>query len=137
MEKLESVLRFDKYIVDEVVFKTNPEFNPTDDKLKINFSIKKDVKHKDNGQVVVSLQVNIFEKANEKNYPFEMMVQLRGFFTMSDPTINLDSNAIAILYPYIRSIVSVYTSSINVPPLILPVINVNALIEQLENEKSE
>ena len=56
---------------------------------------------------------------------------------MSDPTINLDSNAIAILYPYIRSIVSVYTSSINVPPLILPVINVNALIEQLENEKSE
>lgn len=137
MEKLESVLRFDKYIVDEVVFKTNPEFNPTDDKLKINFSIKKDVKHKDNGQMVVSLQVNIFEKANEKNYPFEMMVQLRGFFTMSDPTINLDSNAIAILYPYIRSIVSVYTSSINVPPLILPVINVNALIEQLENEKSE
>ena len=87
--------------------------------------------------MVVSLQVNIFEKANEKNYPFEMMVQLRGFFTMSDPTINLDSNAIAILYPYIRSIVSVYTSSINVPPLILPVINVNALIEQLENEKSE
>ena len=137
MEKLESVLRFDKYIVDEVVFKTNPEFNPTDDKLKINFSIKKDVKHKDNGQMVVSLQVNIFEKANEKNYPFEMMVQLRGFFTMSDRTINLDSNAIAILYPYIRSIVSVYTSSINVPPLILPVINVNALIEQLENEKSE
>ena len=66
MEKLESVLRFDKYIVDEVVFKTNPEFNPTDDKLKINFSIKKDVKHKDNGQMVVSLQVNIFEKANEK-----------------------------------------------------------------------
>ena len=137
MEKLESVLRFDKYIVDEVVFKTNPEFNPTDDKLKINFSIKQDVKHKENGQMVVSLQVNIFEKANEKNYPFEMMVQLRGFFTMSDPTINLDSNAIAILYPYIRSIVSVYTSSINVPPLILPVINVNALIEQLENEKSE
>lgn len=137
MEKLESVLRFDKYIVDEVVFKSNPDFNPTDDKLKINFSIKKNVEHKNNGEMIVSLQVNIFEKANEKNYPFEMMVQLRGFFTMSDSTINLDSNAIAILYPYIRSIVSVYTSSINVPPLILPVINVNALIEQLENEKSE
>lgn len=137
MEKLESVLRFNKYIVDEVVFKSNPNFNPTDDKLKIDFSIKKNVEHRSNGEMIVSLNVNIFEKANEKNYPFEMMVKLRGFFTMSDSTINLDSNAIAILYPYIRSIVSVYTSSINVPPLILPVINVNALIEQLENEKSE
>ena len=85
------------------------------------------------GKLVFENNLQIFKK----NYPFEMMVQLRGFFTMSDPTINLDSNAIAILYPYIRSIVSVYTSSINVPPLILPVINVNALIEQLENEKSE
>ena len=137
MEKLESVLRFNKYIVDEVVFKSNPNFNPTDDKLKIDFSIKKNVEHRSNGEMIVSLNVNIFETANEKKYPFEMMVKLRGFFTMSDSTINLDSNAIAILYPYIRSIVSVYTSSINVPPLILPVINVNALIEQLENEKSE
>lgn len=137
MEKIESVLRFDKYIVEEVAFKLNSNFNPTDDKLKVNFSISRSVEHKENGQMIVELRVNIFEKANEKNYPFEMMVQLKGFFTVSDSNINLEANAVAILYPYIRSIVSMYTSSINVPPLILPVINVNAYIEQLENEKSE
>lgn len=33
------------------------------------------------------------------------------------------------MYPYIRSVVSTYTSMANVPPLMLPVINVNKYLE--------
>ena len=66
-----------------------------------------------------------------------MMVKITGFFHLSDSTINLEANAIAILYPYVRSIVSIYTSNINVPQLMLPVINVNALIEKLERENEK
>lgn len=39
------------------------------------------------------------------------------------------SNAMAILYPYIRAIVSSYTSLANIPPLTLPTINMQKYLE--------
>lgn len=137
MGKIESVLRFDRYEVKEVSFKTNENFERTNEPLKISFSIHKDVQHDSDGKMVVTLIVNIFENAEKNNYPFEMILKISGFFINNDDSINLDANAIAILYPYVRSIVSVFTSSVNVPQLILPVINVNALIEQIENSKED
>lgn len=137
MEKIESVLKFDKYEVKEVSIKSNENFVRTNEPLKISFSIHKDVQHNTKGKMVVTLMVSIFENAEQNNYPFEMTLKISGFFINNDDSINLDANAIAILYPYVRSIVSVFTSSVNVPQLILPVINVNALIDQIENSKED
>ena len=51
-----------------------------------------------------------------------MIVKLTGYFTEenNDENINFEPNAIAILYPYVRSIVSIYTINSNVNGLILP-----------------
>ena len=85
-------------------------------------------------QNIVDLDVRIFED-NEK-YPFYMKVVLRGFFTIenNEDNINFEPNAIAILYPYIRSIVSTYTANANIMPLTLPVINVNKLLKDKEKD---
>jgi len=54
------------------------------------------------------------------DYPFEIKVKILGIF---------ETNVIAILYPYVRAIISTYTAQANVPALILPPINVNSLMK--------
>ncbi len=130
-----SILRFNQYVVDEISFKNNENFIKKDEKMSIIFNIEKDVKKTENN-IEVKLMTTIFKEAEKNNYPFEMKVVLTGYFTVenNEKNINFEPNAIAILFPYIRAIVSTYTASANVPPLILPAINVNKLIE--DNEKT-
>jgi len=136
MEGINSVLIFKKYIVNKVIFEKNENYNFKDGE-KIRFKVKDEVK-KEKNKMEVKLIVNIFENSKENNYPFEMEVQVTGFFEIESDNEKLDfiPNAIAILYPYIRAIVSTYTALSNVNSLILPTINVNAMLEkQKENKK--
>ena len=130
MDKFKSKLIFNKYIVKEIKFKYNENFK--EKPVEILFDIKKNIQY-DNNKMNVDLKVNVFEESDK--YPFYMSVTRRGFFTIEDNNekINFEPNAIAILYPYIRSIVSTYTAEANIMPLILPVINVNKLLKDEEN----
>ena len=130
MERLENMLIFKKYTVDEVIFKRNENYDSAQ-KTRIEFSIDKEVRRKDN-QMIVNLITRVFENCEEKNHPFEMTIEITGYFEIENEgkDINFEPNAIAILYPYIRAIVSTYTASANINPLILPAINVNALFNK-------
>ncbi len=132
MDKYKSKLIFNKYIVKEIKFEYNENFK--EKPVEIVFDINKDINYI-NKEMIIDLKVDIFEK-NDK-YPFYMSVSIRGFFTVenNDENINFEPNAIAILYPYIRSIVSTYTAEANIMPLILPVINVNKLL--IDKDKNE
>ena len=61
-----------------------------------------------------------------------LFVKMIGYFKLEgDGDINrYRNNALAIMYPYIRSLVTGYTANSNVTPLILPVINVNAMFNK-------
>ena len=101
MKEINSILKFNNYVVNEIRFKNN----------------------------------EIFKDAEKNNYPFEMTVSLTGKFECEgEEPEKFSKNAIAILYPYVRAIVSTYTANANVNALILPAINVNKLIE--EDEKN-
>ena len=132
MDKYKSKLIFNKYIIKEIEFKYHEEFK--EKPIDILFDIDKETKYIANKNMIVDLDVRIFED-NEK-YPFYMKVVLRGFFTIenNEDNINFEPNAIAILYPYIRLIVSTYTANANIMPLTLPVINVNKLLKDKEKD---
>lgn len=134
MEKYKSKLRFNKYVVNEVNFKNNDNFKPQP--VTIDFSIYKNIEREENN-MKVELVTKVFENAEENNFPFEMIVKLTGYFTEenNDENINFEPNAIAILYPYVRSIISIYTINSNVNGLILPAINVNNVIKDLDSIK--
>ena len=85
----------------------------------------------------ITLIVDIFKDALKNNYPFEMEVSVTGFFEISDNTgkFNFEPNAIAILYPYVRAIVSNYTINANIGAVVLPAINVNEMLKQEEDKK--
>lgn len=133
MGEYKSVLKFEKYIVDEIHFKCNKNYEEPEDGISIKMQITPKVEL-NKEKMKVTLSCNIFDGAEENNYPFEMSISLTGMFsTQGEKTEVFVKNAIAILFPYIRAIVSTYTASANVPPLILPAINVNKLIENTKN----
>lgn len=134
MEKYNSVLKFNRYIVNEIRYKTNKEFKDSNEGTSVDINIIPKIDIKDN-DMNITLVTNIFNNALENNYPFEMQIDITGnFSTEGDSPDKFVRNAIAILYPYVRAIVSTYTAAANVNALILPAINVNKLIEDQEKK---
>jgi|LGOV01.1.fsa_nt_gb preprotein translocase subunit SecB len=90
---------------------------------------------------LVTLKTTIFENAEENNCPFTMMVVISGIFefTNKESIRNelLEQNAIAILFPYVRAIVSTYIANANIPPLILPTVNVVKMMEDDKNKQTD
>lgn len=130
MEKFISKLIFDKYIVNKVIFNNNVNYDISK-AIDLDFNINKKIK-KNNDSMEVELTTKIFSEAIKNNFPFEMEIVITGFFSIqnNEDNINFEPNAIAILYPYVRAIVSTYTASANINPLILPAININKLMEE-------
>ncbi|MEA1975716.1 MAG: protein-export chaperone SecB [Bacillota bacterium] len=138
---IKSDLKFRQYIVDYVRFETNYNYNydSEDDKIGINFNIDREVQEIGDDLYAVSLIVDIFDDPKEENYPFTMNLKLTGIFELESDIENsndlLEKNAIAILFPYVRALVSNYTANANVEPLILPPINVIKMVENNKKHK--
>lgn len=135
--KINSILRFDNYIVDRAVFKNNPKFEG--DEIDIQFDIEPQFQiSEEKDSMIVVLEVDIFKDAIQNNYPFEMSIALVGMFQLEGMDDNIEKfkmNAVAILYPYVRSLVTSFTANSNITPLILPTINVNKLIKEKINSE--
>ena len=127
----ESKLIFKKYIVKDIMFEYNEEY--TENTAKLDFDINQSIEYIEKN-MIVTLAVNICNNSVENNYPFKMSVVVTGFFEIekNEENINYEPNAIAILYPYVRALVTNYTANANIMPVVLPAINVNKL---LGNEK--
>lgn len=124
-----SSLRFENYKVNKIEFKANEiEQQKQVWNLKFNISNTTEVNEEKN-RMKITLAVNIFEGVEDA--PFNMNIEISGFFELvgEDNIIRYEANAIAIMYPYLRAIVSTYTASANVSPVILPAINVNAMLK--------
>lgn len=139
MESFKSDLTFEDYTVEKIEFYNNLNFNSKED-IKIDLDIDSSVTFSDdNRSFLLKLTVELFKDAVKNNYPFSMNLSIIGMFrldTDNKEKINTfaEVNGVAILFPYIRSIVSTYTANANVPPLILPPINV---INYLKNKRNK
>lgn len=133
-KSIKSKLSFLNYKVEEVKFKNNNEFKNNGEPINIDFNIKYKTNINDN-RMDVELIVKVFEEMKKNNYPFQLETKVIGKFMIQGEDIRrFEINAIAILYPYIRAIISTYTANSNIPTLILPPINVNKLIEDQERK---
>lgn len=132
-EKIKSVLSFDNYIVESVEFQTNLQYIKKG-KVEVDFDLRRSVRYdKETKEGQVYATTTLFNEPEQNNYPFYMQIKVVGFFKVEaeeDTAMNLlNKNAVAILFPYIRALISTYTSNANVQPLILPPINVSKLVE--------
>ena len=131
-------LRFIDYIVDRIEFENNSQFNA--DSAEIELAISHEVVMK-SLDAYVTLHLKIFPDAIINNYPFSFSVSVTGHFQIdaddndeTKPFLNV--NAVAILFPYVRALVTTYTANANVPPLILPPMNIAKMLEKNAKELS-
>ena len=125
-----SALRFNGYIVDSIKFEVNKECKLQSVPLKVDF--KRNMSQIGD-KYFVSISVSIFNENLSVDSPFYLFISLTGEFQFTDNAdvdneFMIDINAVAILFPYLRSAVTNITSTANIPPLILPTINVSKLL---------
>lgn len=136
-----AVLEFKGYHVNKMAYTKNEKFEISNEKIKLsptlstNFDIKKN-------EINVSLKVGV-GSIQKKNIPFFVECSLTGVFIYKkeeDKTeVGLDTlirnNAVAILYPYVRAIISTLTMTSNeFPNYNLPTINVGQALKEQNNK---
>ena len=137
-------LQFKHYVVEFLDFKINPEFNSDDDSIEIELGFNFDLEiYSENNSAQLSLGCEIFKDYIEKGLPFYMNTKLVGYFgydfSIEEKNLAkmLKINATAILFPYLRAIVSTVTSLCSVPTLLLPTINMHKLLEEKDNREGQ
>ena len=96
--------------------------------IDANFNIKR-VFDKKKKRLNVSLHVEVFKKA--KNAPFSLEAAIEGTFECADFE-NLQKfseiNAPAHLFPFLREVVANTSLKAGIPPLLLPPVNLAAIL---------
>ena len=80
---------------------------------------------------VVIAKIGIFTEPNLEQVPFQIRVEIEGCFKWDDELQNnnalletmLKQNAPAILFSYVRPLITLITVEANMPPLVIPLMN--------------
>lgn len=113
------ILKLNHLLFDEITFNRVNFKSKNDLQVEFGFSFNK----RENGEFVSSIRI-IGTKKDEYNF----VVRASGYFQISeaveDSDILIQQNAIAIVFPYIRSQISLLTAQPEVDPVILPPMNI-------------
>jgi len=136
MDKYRASLQFKDYIVHKATYVLNQNFERKSDKISIDYDIHANIEYgEDNNYVVLNVQMGDTEDASS---PFYCEVEILGVFEYDGSDEFRESffkvNATAVLFPYVRSLVSDLTSRSNLfPTYHLPLINIAKYINDKKN----
>ena len=127
-----------QYTVKKLYFEMNESFdfkNPVN--IRINPDFKRDIVGIDENQYKVNLKVKICKQAQKEDIPFFAEVCIEGIFHFEnwesqDKVFISRNNSTAILFPYLRSLLSTVTTTGNLPPYFLPIMYVAKLFAEQE-----
>lgn len=130
---MKSKLKFIDYVVNNIEFRNN--YNYDAKKTKLDFDINSAVDFTDDSHFSLGLQVELFRDAQENNFPFNFKVEVIGQFEIEASSQEermkyAEQNAVAILFPYVMALISTFTAASNVQPVILPPINVVGYLKE-------
>jgi preprotein translocase subunit SecB len=136
-ENIKSVLRLKSIIMKKIEFDRNDNFI---DSEKLLFKVGYNIKHLEENINNYEISLRALIESSEKE-TFRLFIELVGCFSfnsenlqMKNKEILIQKNTLAILFPYLRSQVTLITSQPGMEPIIIPPININSLIEQDKNE---
>lgn len=139
MPNAKSALELKGYFVKKIFYEMNEKFDfSKETQVSVNPKFKREINKIDENLVSVDLSVEI--KGEEKQeLPFLIDIRIQGIFYFKNweegnNKAVIENNAVAVLFPYIRTLVTFVTSNANMTPYIIPVMNIVALFEQ-ENKK--
>ena len=115
------------YSVDKMSFILNKSFKmEPNHRIQVKPHFNRDITKRDQHSFILTLSIS-FDDYKE-DIPFYLDVQISGVFNVenweNEPALTVSKlNGTAILFPYLRSLVTTITANANVPPYILPITN--------------
>lgn len=92
----------------------------------LKIEIEKDIQKQPENQYEITLAVRLKEKNDQINVYVKSKAH---FITKQENTHLIEKNTIAIMFPYIRSHISTITSQPGMMPIVLPPINIAAMLK--------
>lgn len=136
-----AILEFENYVVNTMSYSKNENFDRQNSEINLKPAISADFNKKDD---IINVKLTVLiGSLEDKKKPFRIECEVIGKFKYNtdknDTEISEESiiknNTVAILYPYIRQLVSSLTQQSNeYPSYILPTINVAKALEK-EDQK--
>lgn len=130
---ISSVLKLTHIVFDEINFKRLGFSTKNNNESQIGIAAHKEKISEGKYQVSLSLKAT-------KEREYEAVVTITGYCEIDEDTPYKDKilseNAVAILFPYVRAQMTLLTAQPETEPLIIPAVNVSALIKQA-NENNE
>lgn len=127
-----STLQFLHYDVNKIQFINNPDYEAQEVEVDLEFdsAIERSEEY-----IAQKVSIEVFPNGLENGMPFQLQIDLTGHFRLVDgaekmETKNIETNTLAILFPYVRSLVTTITANANVPPLVLPPLNIVRTLEE-------
>lgn len=121
----QSPLKLNKLEIIEASFKNDAQ----EESLELGLSANREINELGNNQYEILLSVFVADKDQK----LSVMVKSRGIFETEDATKGLiERNAIAIMFPYMRSYISLLTTQPSMAPIVIPAINIVSLVESFE-----
>lgn len=137
------IISFEDYVIDESTYSVNPNFDADQTSglnLPVDFVAEIGVdQEQEKAYVMIRVRLGDFNDSNLTDIPFTCEVLIRGIFGYSKESFKSKEalkeifaiNAIAILFPYLRSYISNLTGASNqFPPYILPVMNFAEMLKK-------
>lgn len=124
LDGIKSILKLNDITIRNVSFERYSSNNWSD--FLIGFDLKVNNINDDSFEMSLSItlsEVDVFDLAVTCGAIFE---------TNGTKSSDFHKNAVAIMFPYIRSYITQITSIPNMEPIVLPVININALLDDMK-----
>lgn len=135
--KKSSMLKFLGYRVSSIKFSiNNVDTNATfqlSPSIKFEFGLK--------GTRCSLITTVVLKQTEDNRTPFDLEVSIVGQFNITSLAENsipeISKAACSILYPYVRAVVSNITTTANMPPYYLPLLNFNDMGNENINESGQ
>lgn len=131
MKTIPSSMQFEGYHITKALYSITEANLPEESELELKPTFMRGIEKVDEGHYLLSLGVQIGNDDNN-DIPFAVELVVEGSFTLKNfenEEKAIKMNAVAILFPYLRSTLSMFTSLMNINPIILPTINPMKMFE--------
>lgn len=133
-----SMLKLDRLAFREIHYSRNLEDFPAKTEYEMNFN-REISANEDNTHFIVSLTANVWSKSDRST---NLRITLTGFFCCEcedDATKQelVRYNTVAILFPYLRSQISLVTVQPDSPPITFQPVNIISLFKDVDRQENQ
>ena len=126
-----SILRMEHIVFDEISFVRKGFRNENSKRISLNVSSSIEPIEENSSRVTVKLSA---DKENE----YTASISISGFCSIEENSELgkelIEKNAVAILFPYLRSELSLLTAQPETDPIVLPVMNINGMLDSAKEK---